>query len=239
MNPDLMMSAKQLRDEILAVRTGISSVSAEAYSDFIDRYNDLVGSFGVGLALRCVSDSDLTYSRMNVKPEAMDSFLAAVDALVERASGNSSFHCFVINQNCPREIQKGKYKLFLATPFAPEHCAITDIIIDRAEKELGIPRSQIFRADQFIQTRDIMCKICQSMRESECVICNLSPTNHNVQMEMGIAIGAGKRVVLLKKSGSTDKALADIAGMEYIPYSDGDDRWWTGLVTVLKENGIV
>lgn len=237
----LTLAVKQLRDEIVAAQKSISSVSAEAYENFVERYNEIAGSVDGGLPPRRVVDSDLSFSRVSVRAEVLDAFLVAVNALAELVQGRNrkSFHCFVINHECPKEVQEGRYKLFLATSFAPEHLAITDMIIERAERELGIPRSQIFRADRSAQTRDIMCKVCHSIRESECVICNISPTNANVHMEMGIAIGTGKLVVLLKNRDLKEKTLADIAGMEYIPYSAGDDRWWDGLVQVLKGNGVV
>ena len=110
--------------------------------------------------------------------------------------------------------------------------------IEKMEKDFGIPNEQIFRADNYVATRDIMCKVCQGLQESDCMVANISGFNPNVMLELGMALGLCKEIILLKDCRVMDQEVSDIKGLEYIAYST-DDEWYERMTCILMGKRLV
>jgi len=76
-----------------------------------------------------------------------------------------------------------------------------------------------WRADEARKTLDIGCKICAALQLCRFAIMDISVPNPNVGIEVGLAYGYGKKVLLLRNRNSPDPPT-DLAGMEYAEYSD-------------------
>ena len=241
-------NARQLLCELQKAKRGSSPVGRGAFAQFSDRYNNVVADVnkacGCGLQPRNVQAADLSFSGMFARPESVDALEAAAQellAFLEKAGScghGDAFHCFKIDSPCPKEIRKDRFKFFIATSFSPEYKAITDLFMDKVSDEFGISQEMIFRADNYLATRDIMCKVCQGLRESECVVVNISGFNPNVMLELGMALGLCKKVILLKDSRVADQEVSDIKGLEYVAYSD-DDEWYERMRCIMKGKRLI
>jgi CheY-like chemotaxis protein len=74
-----------------------------------------------------------------------------------------------------------------------------------------------WRADEDKKTGDISCKICGTLQSCRFAIMDVSTLNPNVCMEIGLAYGYGKHVILLKNKQT--RLPSNLAGMEYVEYS--------------------
>lgn len=75
-----------------------------------------------------------------------------------------------------------------------------------------------WRADEAMQTEDIGCKICAALQSCKLAIMEVSESNPNVCIEIGLAYGYRKRVLLLRKKDAP-RPPSDLDGLEYVPYS--------------------
>ncbi|MDD4781134.1 MAG: hypothetical protein PHT02_11125 [Tissierellia bacterium] len=76
---------------------------------------------------------------------------------------------------------------------------------------------QPYKADVIINNKDIMCKICEQIQSCGIIIVNISGLNSNVMLELGLAYGLGKRVIVIKDKKTT--TISDLGSIEYIEYS--------------------
>jgi nucleoside 2-deoxyribosyltransferase len=74
-----------------------------------------------------------------------------------------------------------------------------------------------YKADTEINNRDIMCKICEQIQSCGFVIVNISGLNPNVMLELGLAYGLEKRVIVIKDKKTT--SVSDLGSIEYIEYA--------------------
>jgi CheY-like chemotaxis protein len=72
-------------------------------------------------------------------------------------------------------------------------------------------------ADEDKKTGDISCKICGTLQSCRFAIMDISGLNPNVCIEVGLAYGYGKHVILLKNKQT--RAPSYLAGIEYVEYT--------------------
>lgn len=224
-------------------RRGEFAILSERMNDIVARVNNECGS---NLHQRVVTDSDFSFSGMFANPASMDALESAANELLRFLEGRrksrqdalGAFRCFKIDAKCPKDINPHRFKFFVATSFSDEYKKVTTRFIEKMEEDFGIPNEQIFRADNYVATRDIMCKVCQGLQESECVIANISGFNPNVMLELGMALGLCKEVILLKDGRIADQEVSDVKGLEYIAYSS-DDEWYERMICILRAKGLV
>lgn len=61
----------------------------------------------------------------------------------------------------------------------------------------GLPGWNVTRADEDLSKPEIVCKICANIQKSRAIIADLSGSNPNVFLELGLAWGVGKPYILL------------------------------------------
>lgn len=77
-----------------------------------------------------------------------------------------------------------------------------------------------WRADEARKTLDFGCKICAALQSCRFAIMDISKPNSNVGLEIGLAYGYGKKVILLRNERSASRPPSDLAGIEYAAYTD-------------------
>lgn len=84
-----------------------------------------------------------------------------------------------------------------------------------------------FKADNEINNKDIMCKICKEIQSCSMAIINISGLNPNVMLEQGLAYGIGKPVIIIKDRST--KAISDLGSIEYSHAHDLQQKLFQAL----------
>jgi hypothetical protein len=117
------------------------------------------------------------------------------------------------------EIGMQPRQVFVAMPFQEQQDAYK-FGIKPAIQSLGfIP----WRADERIANYQILCKVCRGIQTSRYAIVEVSKWNPNVLLELGIAYGLGRTVLLVKEKKA--KIPTDLKGIEYIEYADAEELY--------------
>ena len=111
--------------------------------------------------------------------------------------------------------------IFVAIQYDNYRDLIYQFGLKNQEKDFGL---NVTRADEVISTSAIFCKICQQIMNAELVIVEISDDNPNVLIELGMAIGHGKKILLLRDPSEKNSHLpSDLSGIFYFNYSKLDD----------------
>lgn len=129
---------------------------------------------------------------------------------------NREFTCFLTNApECAKDIKEKPRQVFIAYDFK-------DVDIYRVMKYVReILTSQNFSpidAGDKKVTHDFMCKICQMIQESDFIIGEISNQNTSVGLEIGLALGLQKKVILIANKNVPE--TADLKRTDSIRYSD-------------------
>jgi hypothetical protein len=176
-----------------------------------------------------VSECDLSLSHKTVKVDVAKSFSETVRKLSEKIESEISSEqnketpiplhqmrkCFKVGtKGCPLNPTEKKNKVFVAMPFNDEYRDSYDFGIKIVLDQSGIEH---FKADNEIKNKDMMCKICEQLQSCGKVIANISGLNPNVMLELGLAYGLGKDVIIVKDKKTT--LISDLGSIEYIEYA--------------------
>jgi nucleoside 2-deoxyribosyltransferase len=114
-------------------------------------------------------------------------------------------------------------------PFHADYKNSYDYGIKLALESIGLEH---FKADNEIKNKDIWCKICKEIQICGIFLANISGENPNVMLELGLAYGLGKKVILVKDTKTA--AISDLGAIEYIEYAH-EGELQTKLPLILKE----
>lgn len=95
--------------------------------------------------------------------------------------------------SCGVEIQYDPDRIFVLMPFN-ESVSPQNLFFNVLE---SLPGWNVFRADSDLSKPEIWCKICANIQSSRAVIADLSGSNPNVFLELGLTWGLGRPFVLL------------------------------------------
>lgn len=127
--------------------------------------------------------------------------------------------CFKLGiDGCPINPPFQRNKIFIAMPFSTEYLDSYNYGIVPALNAFGYEH---YKADNEINNKDIMCKVCQQIQSCKMAIINISGLNPNVMLEQGLAYGLGKPVIIIKDKNT--KEISDLGSIEYIEYSHALD----------------
>ena len=122
--------------------------------------------------------------------------------------------CPLTKKVCPTEIKTNPSLFFVAIPIRPEYDDVLKKIDDTLEKHgLGA-----WAAQREVRAGHILCKICEKIQTCENGIFEITDLKPNVMLELGLAYGLGKTIVLITKSVS--KVPSDLRGLEVIEYKN-------------------
>lgn len=105
--------------------------------------------------------------------------------------------CFKNLQPCPFSINEAANTAFVYMPFQKELQEVYRSGIKATLEDLGWT---CHRSDEKFDTPEIICTICKNTQEASLVIADLTGRNPNVFLELGLAFGLQKYVVLLSQT---------------------------------------
>jgi hypothetical protein len=104
--------------------------------------------------------------------------------------------CFKNLEPCPISIEEKPRNAFVFMPLRED---LQDVYSNGIKKTLEDLGWSCGRADEKFDTPEIMCTICKSAQEASLIIADLTGRNPNVFLEVGLAFGLEKYVVLLSQ----------------------------------------
>lgn len=118
------------------------------------------------------------------------------------------------NKECNLNIKEKKDQIFIAYNYKYKNVekVIEEAIIP-ALNELNI-KYKIAKLE--IRTKDFFCKICELIQESKYFLVNLTNPTFNVGLELGLALGLDKEVILI--ASKRTKLPSDLVRQEVIFY---------------------
>lgn len=208
-------------------------VYADTYRGWTIEYNRLVNKYNTltaaNLSARSVSDYELSTTKKTVRTEIAKSFVKATNDLASKIESEANAEqnreipipvhqmrvCFKTGvHGCPMKPPKKMNRVFVAMPFSSDYRDSFEYGVKVALEQKGI---EYFKADNEVSNKDIMCKICRELQSCGKVIANISGLNPNVMLELGLAYGLGKEVIVIKDVKTT--AISDLGSIEYIEYA--------------------
>ena len=207
------------------------------YKGWVSEYNSLIKKYNsitsANLSIRNVADYEFSSSKKTIRLDNVISFADAIKILVDRLDKDISAEsdkeasipthqmrvCFKTRaKRCPINPQLKPKKVFIAMPFSPDYIDSYEYGIKIALDQSGIEH---YKADKEISNKDIMCKVCEQIQSCGKVIANISGLNPNVMLELGLAYGLGKDVIVIKDKKTT--TISDLGSIEYIEYEHAGD----------------
>lgn len=144
------------------------------------------------------------------------------DTVIKAANCEPQFNdtrikrCFKYNfPGCLYKIPLQRDLVFVGMPFS-----LNDIYNYGIKPTIESFNLKCWRADEDKKMGDISCKICGTLQSSRFAVMDISGLNPNVCIEVGLAYGYGKRVILLKNRETP--IPSNLAGIEYVEYMDID-----------------
>jgi len=116
---------------------------------------------------------------------------------------------------CLYKIPNQQDLVFVGMPFS-----INDIYTYGIKPTIEAFKLKCWRADEDKKMGDISCKICGILQSCRFAVIDMSGLNPNVCIEVGLAYGYGKRVILLKNRETL--IPSNLAGIEYLEYAGID-----------------
>lgn len=208
-------------------------IYSSTYSGWIHEYNEIVKKHnsltGSNFSLKHVQGYELSSTQKTVRTNVVSAFASSIKDFMnsvqaeiqaeQNKEGSVPEHqmrtCFKTGtRGCPRKPPINKNRVFVAMPFGDDYKDSYEYGVKLVLEQLGL---EYYRADNAVSNRDIMCKICYELQSCGKVIANISGLNPNVMLELGLAYGLGKEVVIIKDKKTT--AISDLGSVEYIEYS--------------------
>lgn len=208
-------------------------VYADTYRGWVSEYNQTIqkynGITSANLSLKKVSDYELSSTLKTVRTDSAKSFEKSLKVLAEKIKADIKLGknkadgipphqmrvCFKTGaKGCPLNPTERKSKVFIAMSFSDEYKDSYEYGVKLVLEQKGLLP---YKADAEISNRDIMCKICEQIQLCGIVIANISGLNSNVMLELGLAYGLGKQVIVIKDKKTT--TVSDLGSIEYIEYA--------------------
>ncbi len=208
-------------------------IYADTYRGWVNEYNRIVkkynGLTGANLSIKSVQEYELSSTHKTVRTDIAHAFAQSIKELADRVDSEVLAEqnkdtpipahqmrvCFKTGaKGCPLCPPEKKNKVFVAMPFSDDYRDSYEYGIKLILDQLAIEH---YRADNEISNKDIMCKICREIQSCGRVIANISGLNPNVMLELGLAYGLGKEVIVIKDKKTT--SISDLGSVEYIEYS--------------------
>ena len=146
---------------------------------------------------------------------------------------SDAIRCFKTGGPCTVDVQEKPHSVFVIMPFAEAFDDVYEMGIKASVEALGW---ECQRADEIIHNRDIMCKVCQGIRQARFVIADLTGRNANVFYELGMAHALEKDVILLAQDvGDVPFDLRQMSIIEYTAILPLRQRLTETLGTLMGE----
>lgn len=236
-NKTIAYELNQLHNKVLIHIEDRMSVEGYVYADtyrgWVNEYNKIVAKYnnltGGCLSVRTVQEYELSSTHKTVRTDVARAFAQSIKELANKVDSDIQTEqnkvapipahqmrvCFKTGvRGCPLSPPEKKKRVFVAMPFSDDYRDSYEYGIKLILDQLSIEH---YRADDEISNKDIMCKICREIQSCGKVIANISELNPNVMLELGLAYGLGKEVIVIKDKKTA--SISDLGSIEYIEYS--------------------
>lgn len=180
----VQVELSQLNGEVLCALTEKQNeggyIYPNAYGGWVQRYNKIVqkvnGLMGASLPERRVLEPELSSSRKTVRIESVKAFVSSIQRLEEAVAkeiraeeskatsipGHQMRRCFKTGtRGCPQNPPEEKSRVFVAMPFSDDYKDSYEFGVKIALEQLGM---MPYKADENINNKDVMCKICEKIQ---------------------------------------------------------------------------
>jgi len=132
--------------------------------------------------------------------------------------------CLIHHGICPEVLEFKPRTFFVGFPFKPQYTKDLKEKIDLVAKDLNL--KPLYPAET--QKKGvILCKVCKEIQETDFSVFDITERNPNVMLEVGLAFGFGKEVILLNNpayAGELKKDYPiDLSGVLIVQYSATSD----------------
>jgi hypothetical protein len=235
----IVYELKNMRDRIELYLKNSDYVYPNVFKDWVDTFNKYVrlhnSLLDSPIQVYSVNQWDYSSTQKTIKLSSVEAFTLTLKNLIAKIEANIDDvrrkeqekkvpffqvrKCFKLNvEGCPVNPTLHRNKVFIGMPFADNHKDSFEYGIKPALEANG---HIYFRADETISNLDIMCKVCRELQSCGLAIFNISDLNPNVMLELGLAYGVGKPVIIVKNKDT--EVITDIGSIEYIEYAHAHD----------------
>lgn len=236
---ELIYELKNMKERIANYINNTDYVYSNVFQTWVGRFNKCIDKYnsrlGGTLSHFTIDEWDYSSTQKTIRPAAIESFTGTLKKLIDnfelevehlrRSKQEKKVpyyqlrKCFKLNvEGCPAKPSLIGHKVFIGMPFESKYHDSYQYGIKQALDSYGFVH---FRADETISNIDIMCKVCQHIQSSRLAIFNISGLNPNVMLELGLAYGIGKPVIIVKDIET--KTITDLGSIEYIEYEHAHD----------------
>lgn len=132
--------------------------------------------------------------------------------------------CLIHHGICPEELEFKPKTFFVGFPFRPQYTKDLKEKIDLVAKRLNL--KPLYPAET--QKKGvILCKVCKEIQETDFSIFDITERNPNVMLEVGLAFGFGKEVILLNNPNYAEELKKgypiDLSGILIVQYDATSD----------------
>ena len=118
------------------------------------------------------------------------------------------------SKTCSLKIKENPRQIFIAYNYKYKNVEkVIEEAVFPALKQIGL-KYKVARLE--IRTKDFFCKICELIQESKYFLANLTNPTFNVGLEMGLALGLEKEIILI--ASRRTKIPSDLVRQEVIFY---------------------
>lgn len=227
--------AKKLLKEVKDYDRYNEYFNTQVMQKYVERYNALLKKYhkssGIPLELLAIYDYEYSSTRKTVNSNCVNRITVTIKSMIDIIDGMINLERNKSNENivpvhqmsrclktgvegCPKNPALDTNKVFIGMPFKDDYVNDYEFGLIPA---LEYAQKTYFRADDRIENRDVMCKICEEMQKSKYLIFNISGHNPNVMLELGLSYGLGKETIIIKDKKSNN--ISDLSNTEYIEYA--------------------
>lgn len=236
---DLIFELESMEGKIRTYINNTDYVYSNAFKTWVNRFNTCIDKYNSRLKSTIshfvIDEWDYSSTQKTIRQAAVESFTNTLKKLInnfkleieefrrtEHAKKIPYFQlrrCFKLDvEGCPVKPNLIGHKVFIGMPFESKYHDSYEYGIKQALDSCGFIH---YRADETILNIDIMCKVCKNLQSSRLAIFNISGLNPNVMLELGLAYGIGKPVIIVKDIET--KTITDLGSVEYIEYEHAND----------------
>jgi hypothetical protein len=133
---------------------------------------------------------------------------------------------------CSLKIKENPSQIFIAYNYKYKNVGkVVEEAVFPALKKAGL-KYKVARLE--IRTKDFFCKICELIQESKYFLANLTNPTFNVGLELGLALGLEKEIILI--ASRRTKIPSDLIRQEVIFYSKDMEDLKVKVIGCIKNN---
>lgn len=132
--------------------------------------------------------------------------------------------CLIHHGICPEELEFKPKTFFVGFPFKPQYTKDLKEKINLVAERLNLKPLYPAKTQK---KGVILCKVCKEIQETDFSIFDITERNPNVMLEVGLAFGFGKEVILLNNPNHAEELKKgypiDLSGLLIVQYDATSD----------------